>query len=123
MPEKIIRDIECCISEMSEMRETALKSVITRQLAKDFEPVERASILQNEFNKINPKFIDSKVNPEFIKFPKTVEKSFESSGKFLLTEVEYSLIEGFIKNEAELLNKVLGLNFSDEEVLFSDPIV
>ena len=78
--------------------------------------------LQNELNKINPKIIDSKVNPEFMKLPEMVEKSLESSGKFLLTEVEYSLIESFIKNEAESLNKVLGINFSDEVVLFSDPI-
>ncbi len=52
MPEKIIIEMESCINEMSEMRETALKSVITRQLARDFEPIERASILQNELNKI-----------------------------------------------------------------------
>ena len=78
--------------------------------------------LQNEFNKINARFLNNQVNPMFYQFPAMLEKTFASSGKFLLTEVEYSLIEGFIKNEAESLNKVLGINFSDEEVLFSDPL-
>lgn len=77
--------------------------------------------LQNEFNKINPRFVNNQVNPKFYKFPAMLDKAFACSGKFLLTKVEHSLIKEFLKNESELLNNVSGLCFS-EEILFSDPI-
>ena len=78
--------------------------------------------IQNEFNAINPAIVDNKRNPRFQRFPLKVNERLEFSGKFLLTEVEYRLVEEFVKNETEKLNEIAGLDFSAQSLKFSTPI-
>ena len=58
----------------------------------------------------------------FVKRSIVTDNKFAFSGKFLLTEVEYELIEDFVKNETEILNELTGLNLFDQSVKFSKPI-
>lgn len=78
--------------------------------------------IQNEFNAINPIFIKNKPNPLFKRFPPKVDERLAFSGKFLLTEVEYRLVEEFFENETEKLNEIAGLDFSGQLVKFAEPI-
>jgi hypothetical protein len=78
--------------------------------------------VQNEFNAVNPSVIDGRFNPQFKMFPAGIDNKFAFSGKFLLTEVEYALIEDFVKNETEILSELTGLNLFDQSVKFSKPI-
>lgn len=76
----------------------------------------------NEFNKLNPAFIDGKYNEKFLKFPFWVDKEFEFAGKFLLTELEYAFIKDQVDREIEDLDKKFGLDFSGSLLRFSPPI-
>ena len=78
--------------------------------------------IQNEFNAINPAFVGNKFNTQFRRLSPRVNKRLEFSGKFLLTEDEYALIEKFVKIETENLNKITGLDFSTQSLKFSKPI-
>ena len=78
--------------------------------------------IQNERNAVIPAFVDSKLNTQFQKFPLRVDKRLEFSGKFLLTEVEYMLVEEFVQIETEKLNELTGLDFSGQSINFSKPI-
>ena len=78
--------------------------------------------MQNEFNAINPVFLKDKLNPRFKKFPLRVNERLVFSGKFLLTEVEYGLVEEFVKIEIENLNELTGLDFSGQSLRFSTPV-
>ena len=78
--------------------------------------------MQNEFNAINPAFLKGKLNPHFRKFPLRVDKRLVFSGKFLLTEVEYALVEEFVKIETENLNELTGLDLSGQSLRFSTPV-
>jgi len=78
--------------------------------------------IQNEFNAVNPSIIDGRFNPQFKIFPAEIDKKFEFSGKFLLTEAEYALIEDFVKNETEILSEITGLDLFEQSVMFSKPI-
>ena len=78
--------------------------------------------IQNEFNLINPAFRNKKLNPDFQRIPLEVDEKLAFSGKFLLTEVEYGLVEEFIKIEIENLHKITGLDFSSRPLRFSEPI-
>ena len=78
--------------------------------------------MQNEFNAIDARIVDKKHNPKFRPFPRKVDKRLAFSGKFLLTEVEYALIEEFLNLEAEELSTIEGLDFSDQTIKFSKPI-
>ena len=51
-----------------------------------------------------------------------VDEKLGFSGKFLLTEVEYGLVEKFVKIETENLNEIIGLDFSGQSLKFSKPI-
>ena len=61
-------------------------------------------------------------NPNHISL-KHLNKSFNSSGKFLLTEKEYH----FVKDTLEIENKkyldLLGNDFVDHSIQFSKPII
>ena len=82
--------------------------------------------MQNEFNAVNPAFVSSKngnkYNVKFQRFPLKVDERLRFSGKFLLTEAEYGLVEEFVKCETESLNKITGLDFSRQSLKFSKPI-
>lgn len=78
--------------------------------------------MQNEFNLINPSYVDGKVNNNFARFPAEVDKKFGFSSKFLLTEAEYSLIKEFIELETKKLYEICALDFSDQSIEFSRPI-
>ena len=82
--------------------------------------------IQNEFNAINPAFIGSKngnkYNAKFRRFPLKVDERLGFSGKFLLTEAEYGLVEEFVKSETDSLNEATGLDFSGQSLRFSKPI-
>ena len=76
----------------------------------------------NEFNKINPSFVNGEYNHKFQKFPLSLDRELSFSGKFLLTELEYELVEGQIKDEIRGLSYSFGLDFSDSLLKFSPPI-
>ena len=76
----------------------------------------------NEFNKLNPAFIDGKYNEKFLKFPFWVDKEFEFSGKFFLTELEYATIRDQVEREIEELDKKFGLDYSGSQLKFVPPI-
>ena len=82
--------------------------------------------MQNEFNAVNPAFVGNKngnkYNTKFRRFPLKVDEKLGFSGKFLLTEVEYGLVEEFVKIETENLNEIIGLDFSGQSLKFSKPI-
>lgn len=78
--------------------------------------------IQNELNAISPSFVGSKLNAQFQKLPLEVDKRLEFSGKFLLTEVEYELVEEFVQSETKKLNELTGLGFSGQSLNFSKPI-
>ena len=78
--------------------------------------------ISNEFNKINPCFVDGEYNRKFQKFPLSLDKELSFSGKFLLTELEYELVEEQIKDEIRGLIASFGLDFSDSLLKFSPPI-
>jgi hypothetical protein len=78
--------------------------------------------MQNEFNAINPSFVDGQYNQEFRRFPELVDKKLRFSGKFLLTEAEHSLIADYVKAEASALNRVCGIDYSAELLRFSKPV-
>lgn len=78
--------------------------------------------LQNEFNAINPAFASGKYNPRFQPFPAKVDERLRFSGKFLLTETEYELVEEFVEIETQKLNEIAGLDFSGQLLKFSKPI-
>lgn len=78
--------------------------------------------IANEFNKLNPAFIDGKYNDKFQGFPMSVDKQFEFSGKFFLTELEYSTIKAQVDREVEELDTKFGLDFSGSQLRFVPPI-
>ena len=77
--------------------------------------------LQNEQNKINPVFLDKKLNPKHISL-KHLNDNFNFSGKFLLTKKEFKKIEEIIYRENKKILKLTGINFKDEIIEFSKPI-
>ena len=78
--------------------------------------------IQNEFNRVTPSFIDKKRNPRFKYFPRSVDERLGFSGKFMLTEVEFVLVEELVKIQTEGLYEVAGLDFSKQSLKFSNPI-
>ena len=78
--------------------------------------------IANEFNKINPSFVDGEYNSKFQKFPLSLDKELGFSGRFLLTELEYELVEEQIKDEIRGLIASFGLDFSGSLLKFSPPI-
>lgn len=79
--------------------------------------------LQNELNKVNPIFVRSKLNPDHQKLSRLLNKNLNFSGKFLLTEHEYSLVKKHIEKEVEDLHEITGLDeLRNESVKFSKRI-
>lgn len=78
--------------------------------------------IANEFNKLNPAFVNGKYNDKFMKFPLNVDKEFEFTGKFLLTELEYGSVRDQIELEINELKQQAGLDFSGSLLKFSPPI-
>lgn len=78
--------------------------------------------IQNEFNAINPSFVDGSLNLDFKSFPELVDERLKFSGKFLLTNIEYSLIENYVKDEVSALSKFAGLRFEEKILKFTNPI-
>ena len=52
----------------------------------------------------------------------SVDKQFEFSGKFFLTELEYSTIKAQVDREVEELDTKFGLDFSGSQLRFVPPI-
>ena len=57
-----------------------------------------------------------------MKFPLNVDKEFEFTGKFLLTELEYDSVRDQIELEIDELKQQAGLDFSGSLLKFSPPI-
>ena len=75
----------------------------------------------NEFNKGNSSSATGWLKKDFQRFPPHVDKRFNFSGKFLLTELEYSLVKEFVESERDALQATAGLTF-DTQLRFSKPI-
>lgn len=78
--------------------------------------------VQNEFNAVNPALINTRLNPDFRKFPAKVDRRLKFSGKFLLTKNEYKLIEDFVQAETDALCSITGIDLSDEKIKHSKPV-
>jgi len=79
--------------------------------------------LQNELNKINPAFEKKKINPNHMKLEASVDHNFKFSGKFLLTEHEYSLVKEFLDGESAALYNLTGIGeMLSQTIQFSNPI-
>ena len=78
--------------------------------------------VQNEKNKLNPEIINGKKNPNYVSLL-DLNKSFSSSGKFLLTENEYNFIKDYLEIENKKYLDLLGEDFVDKSIKFSKPII
>lgn len=78
--------------------------------------------VQNEQNKLNTDMINGKKNPNYVSLLH-LNKSFSSSGKFLLTENEYNLIKDYLEIENKKYLDLLGGDFVDKSIKFSKPII
>jgi hypothetical protein len=79
--------------------------------------------IQNELNKSYPSFADGKFIPEFQAVLPRLNKHFAFSGSFLLTEREHAMHEDFLRREANDLRDIVGLDFLDRPLSFSEPIL
>ena len=78
---------------------------------------------QNELNKMNSTFTNKKVNPSHQRLTPEMNQNLDFSGKFLLTEHEYSLIKDFIHNETNALYELTNLDeLLNQKIHFSKPI-
>ena len=78
--------------------------------------------LQNEQNKLNPAILNDKSNPKYISLGQ-FNKYLSFSGKFLLTEKEFKNIEEIIHQENNKYLELTGINYKDELIKFSKPII
>ena len=78
--------------------------------------------IQNELNKVNPQFSNGKKNKDFQKIPIEVDKSFNFTGKFLLTEAEFNILKNFIKDQEDGIESITGIKYDVPNRKFSEPI-
>jgi hypothetical protein len=78
--------------------------------------------VQNEQNKLKPEIINGKKNHDYVSLLH-LNKSFSSSGKFLLTENEYNFIKDSLETENKKYLDLLGEDFVDKSIKFSKPII
>ena len=90
--------------------------------------------LQNEMNKINPRFIEhqgennptfpkGELNPGFVELGKGINKNLVCSKKFALTEAEYLLIADYIRSESDKILKLTNIDYRGEKLTFSKAII
>lgn len=90
--------------------------------------------LQNELNKINPRFKEDQrennptfpkgeLNPGFVELGNEINENLACSRKFALTEAEYLLIADYIRSESDKLLKLTNIDFRGEKLTFSRPII